>query len=47
MSVWTCSVGWFRFTVSDSTADEVIARVVGEWIKDTRGFLGYRRASKE
>ena len=30
------SLGWFRFTVSDSTADEVIARVGGEWIKDKR-----------
>jgi len=44
MSSWTCSLGWFRFTVSDSTADEVIARVGGEWIKDTKGFLGYRPA---
>ena len=40
---WTCSLGWFRFTVSDSTADEVIARVGGEWIKDKKGFLGYRQ----
>ena len=43
MSAWTCSLGWFRFTVSDSTADEVIARVGGEWIKDKKGFLGYRQ----
>ena len=43
MSVWTCSLGWFRFTVPDSTADEVIARVGGEWIKDKKGFLGYRQ----
>jgi hypothetical protein len=34
--------GGFRFTVSDSSADEVIARVGGEWIKDKKGFLGYR-----
>jgi hypothetical protein len=27
MSAWTCVLGWFRFTVPDSTADEVIARV--------------------
>jgi hypothetical protein len=44
MSAWTCSLGWFRFTVSDSTADEVIARVGGDWIKDNKGFLGYRQA---
>jgi hypothetical protein len=43
MSSWTCSLGWFRFTVSDSTADEVMARVGGEWIKDKKGFLGYRQ----
>lgn len=43
MSAWTCSLGWFRFTVSDSTADEVIARVGGDWIKDKKGFLGYRQ----
>jgi len=43
MSAWTCSLGWFRFTVSDSTADEVMARVGGEWIKDKKGFLGYRQ----
>ena len=43
MSIWTCALGWFRFTVSDSTADEVIARVGGEWIKDKKGFLGYRQ----
>ena len=43
MSAWTCSLGWFRFTVSDSTADEVIARIGGEWIKDKKGFLGYRQ----
>jgi hypothetical protein len=30
MSAWTCVLGWFRFTVSDSTADEVIARVGGD-----------------
>ena len=43
MSAWTCSLGWFRFTVSDSNADEVIARVGGDWIKDNKGFLGYRQ----
>src|SRR6185295_15547940 len=43
MSAWTCVLGWFRFTVSDSTAEEVIARVGGEWIKDKKGFLGYRQ----
>ena len=43
MSSWTCVLGWFRFTVSDSTADEVIARVGGDWIKDKKGFLGYRQ----
>jgi len=41
MSAWTCSLGWFRFTVPDSSADEVIARVGGEWIKDKKGSLGY------
>ena len=43
MNIWTCVLGWFRFTVPDSTADEVIARVGGEWIKDKKGFLGYRQ----
>ena len=43
MSAWTCVLGWFRFTVSDSTADEVMARVGGEWIKDKKGFLGYQQ----
>jgi hypothetical protein len=43
MSAWTCSLGWFRFTVSDSTADEVIARVGGEWIKDKKGLLRYQQ----
>ena len=43
MSVWTCLLGWFRFTVPDSTADEVMARVGGDWIKDKKGFLGYRQ----
>ena len=43
MSIWTYVLGWFRFTVPDSTADEVIARVGGEWIKDKKGFLGYRQ----
>ena len=43
MSIWTCVLGWFRFTVPDSTSDEVIARVGGEWIKDKKGFLGYRQ----
>ena len=37
------SLGWFRFTVPDSTADEVMSRVGGEWIKDKKGFLGYRQ----
>ena len=27
----------------DSSAEEVIARVGGEWIKDKKGFLGYRQ----
>jgi hypothetical protein len=36
-------LGWFRFTVPESTADEVIAQVGGEWIKDKKGFLGYRQ----
>ena len=43
MSAWTCSLGWFHFTVPDSSAEEVIARVGGEWIKDKKGFLGYRQ----
>jgi len=43
MNIWTCVLGWLRFTVPDSTADEVIARVGGEWIKDKKGFLGYRQ----
>lgn len=43
MSAWTCLLGWFRFTVPDSTADEVMARVGGDWIKDKKGFLGYRQ----
>ena len=43
MSVWTCVLGWFRFTVPDSSAEEMIARVGGEWIKDKKGFLGYRQ----
>ena len=43
MSVWTCVLGWFRFTVPDSSAEEIIARVGGEWIKDKKGFLGYRQ----
>ena len=43
MSIWTCALGWFRFTVPDSTADEVMSRVGGEWIKDKKGFLGYRQ----
>jgi phage replication initiation protein len=41
MSIWTCALGWFRFTVPDSTTDEVMSRVGGEWIKDKKGFLGY------
>ena len=43
MSIWTCVLGWFRFTVPDSTADEVMSRIGGEWIKDKKGFLGYRQ----
>ena len=31
MSAWTCLLGWFRFTVPDSSAEEMIARVGGEW----------------
>ena len=42
MSAWTCLLGWFRFTVPDSTVEDVKARVGGEWIKDKKGFLGYR-----
>lgn len=41
MSVWTCSLGWFRFTVPDSTVEDVKARIGGEWIKDKKGFQGY------
>ena len=43
MNIWTCVLGWFRFTVPDSTADEVMSRIGGEWIKDKKGFLGYRQ----
>jgi phage replication initiation protein len=43
MIAWTCSLGWFRFTVPDSKADEVIALVGGDWNKDKKGFLGYRQ----
>jgi hypothetical protein len=30
MSIWTCVLGWFRFTVPDSTADEVMSQIGGE-----------------
>ena len=43
MSAWTCVLGWFRFTVPDSTIEDVKARIGGEWIKDKKGFLGYRQ----
>ena len=38
MSLWTCVIGWFRFTVPDATVDEIIALIGGEWIKDQKGF---------
>ena len=41
MSGWTCSLGWLRFTVPDSTAQEVMSRLGGDWIKDKKGFLWY------
>ena len=43
MSAWTCLLGWFRFAVPDSSAEEMIVRVGVEWIKDEKGFLGYRQ----
>ena len=43
MSIWTCVLGWFRFTVPNSTAEEVMSNIGGEWIKDKKGFLGYRQ----
>jgi hypothetical protein len=36
MSSWTCSLGWFRFTVSDSTANEVMARLGGSGSRITK-----------
>ena len=33
MSLWTCLIGWFRFTVPDATVDEIITRIGGEWVK--------------
>ena len=33
MSIWTCVLGWFRFTVPDSTADEVMHESVGSGSK--------------
>ncbi len=44
MSIWTCALGWFRFTVPNSTADEVMSRVGGEWIKDKKGFWATAKA---
>jgi len=44
MSLWTCVIGWFRFTVPDATVDELIALIGGEWIKDQKGFQGYTQA---
>jgi hypothetical protein len=38
MSAWTCVLGWFRFTVSDSTADEVMVYPVRPSWTD-RGIL--------
>ena len=43
MSIWTCVLSWFRFTVPDSTTDRVMSRIGGEWIKDKKGFLGYHQ----
>jgi hypothetical protein len=44
MSAWTCLIGWIRFTVPDSTVDEMIALVGGDWIKDQKGFQGYTQS---
>jgi putative DNA relaxase len=41
---WTCCLGWFRFTVPDANAHDVMTRVGGEWIADEKGFLGYAQA---
>ena len=27
MSAWTCLLGWFRFTVPDSSAEEILRKV--------------------
>lgn len=44
MSVWTCVIGWFRFTVPTATVEEIMALVGGDWIKDQKGFQGYAQA---
>lgn len=38
---WTCALGWLRFTVPISTAQEVMMLVGGDWIQDRKGFQGY------
>jgi DNA relaxase NicK len=44
MSLWTCVIGWFRFTVPEATVEEIMALVGGDWIKDSKGFQGYAQA---
>ncbi len=38
---WTCCLGWFRFTVPDAHAHDVMTLVGGDWIADDKGFQGY------
>ncbi len=44
MSAWTCLIGWFRFTVPNATADDIINLIGGDWIKDQKGFQGYTQS---
>jgi DNA relaxase NicK len=44
MSLWTCVIGWFRFTVPDATVEDIMSLIEGDWIKDQKGFQGYAQA---
>lgn len=44
MSGWTCLIGWFRFTVPNATADEIIRLIGGDWIQDQKDFHGYTQS---